>query len=48
MVARDKRVMGQHANGMLANTLGWFYLVAITLAALAAVPLFLLTHGGRG
>ena len=48
MVAKDKSIMGEHANGWLSNTLGWFYLVAITLAALAAIPLFLLTHGGRG
>jgi Mn2+/Fe2+ NRAMP family transporter len=48
MVAKDRRIMGDHANGRLSNALGWFYLVAITLAALAAIPLFLLTHGGRG
>ena len=48
MVARDKKVMGEHANGWFANVLGWFYLVALTIAALAAIPLFLLTHGGRG
>jgi len=48
MVAGDKRIMGKHANGWLANALGWSYLVAITLTALAAIPLFLLTHGGRG
>ncbi|HJV63643.1 MAG TPA: divalent metal cation transporter [Albitalea sp.] len=48
MVAKDRRIMGKHANGPFANLLGWFYLVAITLAALAAVPLFLLTHGGQG
>jgi Mn2+/Fe2+ NRAMP family transporter len=48
MVAKDRRIMGDHANGWFSNALGWFYLVAITLAALAALPLFLLTHGGRG
>jgi Mn2+/Fe2+ NRAMP family transporter len=48
MVAKDRRIMGEHANGLVANALGWFYLVAITLAALAAIPLFLVTHGGRG
>jgi hypothetical protein len=40
--------MGEHANGPIANALGWFYLVAISLAALAAIPLFLVTHGGKG
>lgn len=48
MVAKDKRIMGKHANGPISTVLGWFFLVAITLAALAAIPLFLLTHGGRG
>ena len=47
-VAADRRVMGEHANGRLANALGWLYLAAVTLAALAAIPLFILTHGGRG
>jgi Mn2+/Fe2+ NRAMP family transporter len=48
MVAADKRIMGERANGRLANVLGWFYLVLITLAAAAALPLFALTHGGQG
>jgi len=48
MAARDRRVMGEHANGPVANTLGWFYLLLITLAALAALPLLIITHGGRG
>jgi Mn2+/Fe2+ NRAMP family transporter len=47
-VARDKRIMGKHANGPLANALGWFYLALITLAAIAALPLFVLTHAGQG
>lgn len=48
VVAQDRKIMGRHANGAVANTLGWFYLVLITLAALAAIPLFLATHGGQG
>jgi Mn2+/Fe2+ NRAMP family transporter len=47
-VARDKGIMGKHANGPIANALGWFYLAVITVAALAAIPLFVLTHGGQG
>jgi manganese transport protein len=47
-VAQDRRIMGQHANGWLANGLGWLYLVAVTLAAVAALPLFFLTHQGQG
>ena len=48
MVAKDRQIMGRHANGWLANTLGWIFLVAITLAALAALPLFFLTNQGQG
>ena len=47
-VARDKGIMGEHANGPIANALGWFYLAVITIAALAAIPLFVMTHGGQG
>ncbi|HSC65413.1 MAG TPA: divalent metal cation transporter [Caldimonas sp.] len=47
-VARDRRIMGPHANGPLANVLGWFYLALITVAALAAIPLFVATHAGQG
>ena len=48
MVARDADIMGPHANGMIANSLGWFYLLLITLAAILALPLFFLTHEGQG
>jgi Mn2+/Fe2+ NRAMP family transporter len=48
LIAGDKEVMGENANGWLANALGWFYLVVITLAALLAVPLLVITHGGQG
>jgi manganese transport protein len=48
IVAQDKRIMAKHANGPIANILGWFYLVLITLVAIAAIPLFIYTHGGQG
>jgi hypothetical protein len=32
----------------VANALGWLYLIVITLAALAALPLFFLTDLGQG
>jgi manganese transport protein len=47
-VARDRGIMGPYANGPLANVLGWFYLALITVAALAAIPLFVATHAGQG
>ena len=48
VIAADKNIMGERANGPVANVLGWFFLIAITAAALAAIPLFIVTHGGRG
>jgi Mn2+/Fe2+ NRAMP family transporter len=48
LVSGDRRLMGVHANGALANTLGWGFFGLVTLAALAAIPLLVMTHGGRG
>ena len=48
VVASDKRIMGAHANGIVTNVVGWIYLGLITAAAIAAIPLFLSTHGGQG
>jgi manganese transport protein len=48
VIAADKRVMKGFANGWLSNALGWLFLVLTTLAALCAIPLLVITHGGRG
>lgn len=48
LVANDRAYMGRHANGKLANTLGFAYLVVISVCALAAVPLLVLTNMGEG
>jgi Mn2+/Fe2+ NRAMP family transporter len=48
LVAGDKSYMGEHANGRLATTLGWAYLVVIAVISLAAVPLLVLTNMGEG
>jgi Mn2+/Fe2+ NRAMP family transporter len=48
LLAGDKSYMHEHVNGRLATGLGWFYFAIITLAALAAIPLYLLTSGGQG
>ena len=48
LMARDERYMGSHVNGALANFLGWFFWILITLAALSAIPLLIITHGGKG
>ena len=46
LIARDQSFMGAHSNGRISSALGWFYLVVITLAALAAIPLILATNAG--
>ena len=46
MVANDPDYMGDHVNGRLANTLGSVYLVVIGVAALAAIPLMIVTRMG--
>ncbi|WP_027862296.1 NRAMP family divalent metal transporter [Marmoricola sp. URHB0036] len=46
VVANDHDYMGPHVNGRLANGLGTFYLLVIVIAAVAAVPLMVLTGMG--
>ena len=48
LLAGDKQYMGEYANGPIAKTLGWSYFAVIAAAALAALPLFILTSGGNG
>ena len=48
MVAQDRQYMGGFTNGKLSNTLGWFYLILITIFGVGAIPLLILTHGGKG
>lgn len=46
-ISRDPDTMGIYVNGWLANSLGWFFFVLICIAALAAIPLMVMTHGGQ-
>ena len=48
LLADDKKYMGEHVNGPVAKVLGWFYFAVITIAAVAALPLYILTSGGNG
>jgi len=48
VISRDRDIMGAYVNGPIANILGWAFFVIVTLAALAAIPLLVLTHGGQG
>ena len=48
VVANDPDYLGEHVNGPVANALGVFYLVVITIAAFAAIPLMVVTSMGQG
>jgi manganese transport protein len=48
LIANDKKYMGQFVNKWLARSLGWFFFAVITAAAIAAIPLYMLTSGGQG
>jgi Mn2+/Fe2+ NRAMP family transporter len=45
--AADKNVMGRHVNSRIDTIVGAIFLVLITLAAAAAIPLMILTHSGK-
>ena len=47
VVANDRTYMGSHVNGKLANGLGSLYLVVVLVAALAAIPLMVITRAGQ-
>jgi manganese transport protein len=46
-VAADKKIMGKHVNSRFLTVTGIAFLVLITLAAIAAVPLMIVTHSGK-
>ena len=46
-IAADKKVMGRHANSRFDTTIAVVFLVLITTAAIAAIPLMVLTHSGQ-
>jgi manganese transport protein len=48
LIARDRDLMSDHANGRVSSVLGWGYFVLITLLAVVAVPLLVITNGGGG
>jgi manganese transport protein len=48
LLANDKSYMRQYANKWLAKGLGCLFLAIVTAAAVAAIPLYLLTSGGQG
>jgi len=48
VVANDRGYLGDRVNGRLANVLGVAYLIVVLLAAIAAVPLMIITRMGGG
>jgi Mn2+/Fe2+ NRAMP family transporter len=47
-LAQDRSVMGEHANSPIVGVLGWIYLALIVVVSVAAVPLMIVTHNGKG
>ena len=45
--ASDPTLMGKHVNTMANSILGILFLVLIVLAAVAAIPLMIITHAGQ-
>jgi manganese transport protein len=48
LLSSDRHFMREHRSGPIAKSLGWAYFVVIVVAAVAAIPLFILTSGGQG
>jgi len=46
-VAGDKKIMGKHVNSKFDDLLGILFLLLITAAAVAAIPLMIVTHSGQ-
>jgi manganese transport protein len=46
-VAMDRNIMKSHVNSRTDTAFGILFLVFITLAALAAIPLMILTDSGQ-
>jgi manganese transport protein len=47
-MAGNRELMGKHVNSRVVEVLGWIYLVLISVVALGAVPLLVITHMGEG
>ena len=46
-VAADKKIMGKHVNSRFLTVTGAAFLILISAAAIAAIPLMIVTHGGK-
>src|SRR5947208_13591571 len=43
-VSGDPAILGEHANGRLYDIVGWIFFVLIVIAAVAAIPLAVITN----
>jgi Mn2+/Fe2+ NRAMP family transporter len=48
VIANDQTYLGRRVNGRLANTFGMIFLVVVLAAAVAAIPLMIITRAGGG
>jgi Mn2+/Fe2+ NRAMP family transporter len=48
IVANDRTYLGTKTNGRLANAVGMVFLVVVLVAAVAAIPLMIITRNGGG
>jgi Mn2+/Fe2+ NRAMP family transporter len=48
VIANDRGYLGERVNGRLANAIGMVYLVIVLVAAVAAIPLMIITRNGGG
>jgi Mn2+/Fe2+ NRAMP family transporter len=48
VIANDRAYLGNRVNGRLANTMGMIFLVVVLAAAVAAIPLMIITRAGGG
>jgi Mn2+/Fe2+ NRAMP family transporter len=46
-VAMDRSIMKRHVNSRMDTAVGILFLILITLAAVAAIPLMILTDSGQ-
>jgi Mn2+/Fe2+ NRAMP family transporter len=47
LIANDRKYMGQAVNGRLSNVLGVGFYGLVVVAAVAALPLYIITSGGQ-
>src|SRR2546423_906790 len=47
LLAKDHESMGKHVSSRLDTAVGWFFFGLVCIAAVAAVPLMILTHMGK-